>query len=141
MSKIAVGEKVVIRSDIRNGDRFDEVQVNDSMQRYLGKEVTVYQVDVLGDEKLFTIAAAPLIIFSVDMLEDDTVREAKVDDLYVYIHKHGGKPMLFERELTERESYGNDLKFVMKFESGEVEKVIREMMANIERTLKDLFGE
>lgn len=137
MSKIAVGEKVVIRKDLKVGQNIGGVIISESHLPYLGKAVTVTRTEVLYQDNWFIADADAVIVFSDDM----TVRKAKVDDLYVYVHKHGGKPMLFERELTERESYGNDLKFVMKFESDEVEKVISEMMANIERTLKDLFGE
>lgn len=137
MSKIAVGEKVVIRKDLELGQNVGGVIIIESHLPYLGKAVTVTRTEVLYQDNWFIADADAVMVFSDEM----TIREAAVEDLYVYAHKHGGKPMLFERELTEREAHGNDLKLVMKLESDEVAKVIEEMMANIERTLKDLFGE
>jgi len=137
MSKIAAGEKVVIRRDLKVGQNVGGVIISENYLPYLGKEVTVTRTEVLYQDNWFTAEQDTVLIFSDEM----TIREAAVEDLYVYVHRHGGKPMLFERELTEREAHGNDLKLVMKLESDEVAKVIGEMMANMERMLKDLFGE
>ena len=137
MSKIAVGDKVVIRDDLEVGQNVGGVVISENYLPYLGSEITVTRTEVLYQGDWFIAEGSTPLIFSADM----TIREAEVSELYVYIRTDGGKPMLFERELSSREVSGNNLKFSMKLDSGKVADVISEMMAKIELKLRNLFGD